>query len=86
MEAALCSALADQLAYAAKERGVRAVIITGAGGAFSLGGDVKTMNDGSGRDTPEAARVAALRARMKPHAHPVRRHGWPQAGSRGLWS
>jgi enoyl-CoA hydratase/carnithine racemase len=28
MEAALCSALADQLAYAAEDRGVRAVIIT----------------------------------------------------------
>jgi 2-(1,2-epoxy-1,2-dihydrophenyl)acetyl-CoA isomerase len=56
VKAALCSALADQLAYAAEDRGVRAVIITGTGGAFSVGGDVKTMNDGSGRDTPEAAR------------------------------
>src|SRR5262245_13751935 len=65
MDAALCSALADQLAGAAEDRGVRAVILTGAGGAFSVGGDVKAMNKSTGRDMPEAARVAALRARME---------------------
>ena len=31
MNAALCSALADQLARVAEDRGVRAVILTGAG-------------------------------------------------------
>ena len=65
MDTALCGALADELAGVAEDRGVRAVILTGAGGAFSVGGDVKAMNEGTGRDTPEAARVAALRARME---------------------
>ena len=30
-----------------------------------MGGDVKAMNQGTGRDTPEAARIAALEARME---------------------
>jgi 2-(1,2-epoxy-1,2-dihydrophenyl)acetyl-CoA isomerase len=65
MNAALCNALVDQLARVAEDRGVRAVILTGAGGSFSVGGDVKAMNEGTGRDTPEGERIAALRARME---------------------
>jgi 2-(1,2-epoxy-1,2-dihydrophenyl)acetyl-CoA isomerase len=30
-----------------------------------VGGDVKAMNEGTGRDTPEGERIAALRARME---------------------
>jgi 2-(1,2-epoxy-1,2-dihydrophenyl)acetyl-CoA isomerase len=62
---ALCGALAQHLLSAAEDPDVRAVVLTGAGGTFSVGGDVKAMNQGSSRDEPEAERVAALRARME---------------------
>jgi enoyl-CoA hydratase/carnithine racemase len=39
-------ALADALNAAGKDRGVRAVVITGAGGAFCSGADISTADDG----------------------------------------
>lgn len=65
LDVALCMALAEHLRKAADDPAVRAVVLTGAGGTFSVGGDVKAMNDGSRRDTPENERIAALRARME---------------------
>lgn len=64
LDAALCTVLAERLAAVADDPAVRAVVLTGAGGTFCVGGDVRTMNEGSGRDVPERERVAALRARM----------------------
>jgi 2-(1,2-epoxy-1,2-dihydrophenyl)acetyl-CoA isomerase len=62
---ALCLALAERLAAAAADPAVRTVVLAGAGGTFCVGGDVKAMNEGSGRDAPEAERIANLRARME---------------------
>jgi 2-(1,2-epoxy-1,2-dihydrophenyl)acetyl-CoA isomerase len=65
LDAALCIALAEHLGRAAEDPAVRAVVLTGAGGTFSVGGDVKAMNEASGRNAPESERVAALRGRME---------------------
>jgi 2-(1,2-epoxy-1,2-dihydrophenyl)acetyl-CoA isomerase len=65
LNAALCIALAEQLRRATTDTAVRAVVLTGAGETFSVGGDVKAMNEGTGRDAPESERIAALRARME---------------------
>lgn len=62
---ALCSALAERLGAAAENPGVRAVVLTGAGDTFCVGGDVKAMNDGSGRAAPEGQRIATLRGWME---------------------
>ena len=59
---ALCVALTECLGRAAEDPAVRAVVLTGAGGTFSVGGDVKAMNEGSGRNAPESERVVALRS------------------------
>jgi 2-(1,2-epoxy-1,2-dihydrophenyl)acetyl-CoA isomerase len=64
LNAALCLELADVLAKASENPAVRAIVLTGAGGAFSVGGDVKAMNEGADRNSPERERVASLRARM----------------------
>ena len=45
------------------------MLLTGAGGAFCVGGDVKAMNEGQGRDRPIAERIAMLRARMEASRH-----------------
>lgn len=57
-------ALTEALAAAASDETVRAVVLTGAGGHFCVGGDVKAMNEGAGgADQPGLARLA-LRERM----------------------
>ena len=52
---ALCVVLAEHLGKAAEDPAVRAVVLTGAGGTFSVGGDVKAMSDES-RPIPDIIR------------------------------
>ena len=46
----MLAGLEKALDYAERSRSVRAVIVTGAGGAFCAGGDVKSMAAGGGED------------------------------------
>lgn len=57
--------LCDALEQAAEDDSVRAVILTGADGYFCVGGDVKAMNAGSGRDMNFYQRRKHLRDRMQ---------------------
>jgi 2-(1,2-epoxy-1,2-dihydrophenyl)acetyl-CoA isomerase len=65
LNAELTEALADTLAVTARDPEIRAVMLTGAGGRFCVGGDVKGMNAGAGGEVPPAVRAARLRARME---------------------
>jgi 2-(1,2-epoxy-1,2-dihydrophenyl)acetyl-CoA isomerase len=47
----MLAGLEKALDYAERSRSVRAVVVTGAGGAFCAGGDVKSMAGGSGEDS-----------------------------------
>lgn len=58
-------ALHEVLESAATDPAVRAVVLTGAGGAFCAGGDVKAMNEGMGRDTTFYEQRRNLRDRME---------------------
>lgn len=60
MTAALCSVLAA----ASEDSAIRAVLLTGAGGHFCVGGDVKAMNAGQGADLSSGERIHRLRERM----------------------
>ncbi|MGI3170722.1 enoyl-CoA hydratase-related protein [Pseudooceanicola sp. C21-150M6] len=53
------------LTEAAGDAAVRAVILTGADGTFCVGGDVKAMNEGAGRDKSFFERRKSLRDRMQ---------------------
>lgn len=59
--------LVDALRRATGDPAVRAVLLTGAGGTFCVGGDVKAFNEqgGAGGKAPLEARVSNLRARME---------------------
>lgn len=64
LDAELTAALRDAAAAAAHDPAVRAVLLTGAGGHFCVGGDVKAMNQGQGADMSLGERIHALRDRM----------------------
>jgi 2-(1,2-epoxy-1,2-dihydrophenyl)acetyl-CoA isomerase len=58
----------DLLAVVARAAGdpkVRAVLLRGAGGTFSVGGDVKGMANGDGADRPIDQRITELRRLMR---------------------
>jgi len=60
--AAMFEVALGYLDRAATDRGVRVVVMTGAGRAFSAGGDLSAMNEPAGTEVPpRPARVRALR-------------------------
>ena len=64
LNAELCGLLVDILERAARASEVRAVLVTGAGGTFCVGGDVKAMAEASGPELGVDVRVRQLRSRM----------------------
>ena len=65
MNQAMLDALLAALARAATDPAVRCVLLSGAGGAFCVGGDVKAFAAGSGQDLTLEQKVASLRGRME---------------------
>lgn len=64
LNAELLSAMIEALAAASEDPEVRAVLLTGAGGYFCVGGDVKAMNEGQGSELSQGERTYSLRDRM----------------------
>ncbi len=60
----MLSDLVDATAMAANNDDVRAVLLKGEGNYFCVGGDVKAMNDGQGRELSLGERMHSLRDRM----------------------
>jgi len=60
----MLSDLVEATATAANNDEVRAVLLKGAGNYFCVGGDVKAMNDGQGRELSLGERMHSLRDRM----------------------
>jgi hypothetical protein len=60
----LTLALREATAAAAEDSAVRAVLLTGAGGHFCVGGDVKAMNQAESASRPLGERIHELRDRM----------------------
>jgi 2-(1,2-epoxy-1,2-dihydrophenyl)acetyl-CoA isomerase len=61
----LCGQLVEALQRAAHAREVRAVLLTGAGGTFCVGGDVKAMAEAQAPDRGMHDAVHGLRSRME---------------------
>jgi 2-(1,2-epoxy-1,2-dihydrophenyl)acetyl-CoA isomerase len=64
LDSNLMLALLEATAAAAADPAVRAVLLTGAGGHFCVGGDVKAMDEGQGRDPALGERIHSLRDRI----------------------
>lgn len=65
LNAELCNLLVEALQRAARSSEVRAVLLTGAGGTFCVGGDVKAMAQADAPDPGMDERIRQLRARME---------------------
>lgn len=65
LSAPMLEGLAASLQAAAEDAEVGAVLLRGEGPAFCVGGDVKGMAEGSGRDLTLEQRLRGLRARME---------------------
>jgi 2-(1,2-epoxy-1,2-dihydrophenyl)acetyl-CoA isomerase len=61
----LCRRLAEALHKASSATDVNAILLKGAGNVFCVGGDVRDMADGSGRDMPLEQRIRMLRSNME---------------------
>jgi len=62
---AILEALLDATRRAASNTAVAAVLLTGAGGTFCVGGDVKAMASGGARPMPVDDRIEDLRRKME---------------------
>lgn len=65
MDTSLCRRLVEAASRAAADDAVAAVLLRGAGPAFCVGGDVKGMADGEGREATYEQRVEGLRGLME---------------------
>ena len=65
LNAALCERLVHALRDAAEDVDLGAVLLRGEGAAFCVGGDVKDMAQGVGREATTEQRVRGLRRRME---------------------
>lgn len=68
--------LAKMLARAEDDTAIRAIILTGAGGAFCAGGDVKGMAERAA-DTDQAGRVRAQQENQRATSGAIYRHSKP---------
>jgi 2-(1,2-epoxy-1,2-dihydrophenyl)acetyl-CoA isomerase len=65
LNAELCERLLQALRTAGDDSAVGAVLLRGEGPAFCVGGDVKAMAEGAGRELSTEQRVRSLRRRME---------------------
>ncbi|MFT4795121.1 MAG: 2-(1,2-epoxy-1,2-dihydrophenyl)acetyl-CoA isomerase [Paracoccaceae bacterium] len=72
----MLEALANRLAWAETAPEVRVIVLTGAGGAFCAGGDVKAMSEGAGADLGIDA--AIHRQRLSQRATSGKLHQMPK--------